>query len=244
MITTSELDHLPVPPVSPPPGNRAPGDLRSRLAGLGGLIFAGVVVLQNILRGSESPANDASAREVLGYYADHRAMTFVLVTTFVVSGLGLAAFLGGAMPRLLQSGRRGWATMGAVGAMAIMVLFTIVVGAEQALSVAANRPNPSAATIEALWVLHNSIFSLLDLFIAIALFGLAKAGVAAGVTPRIFERLAPIAGALLLVATVAGPAIAGGDAMPLFGVGVVGFLVWLAFLATTGLRLVRTGNEG
>src|SRR5712691_1360316 len=48
-------------------------------------------------------------------------------------------------------------------------------------------------------ILHNSVFSVLDLFIAIALFGLARAGVAAGVTPRAFAWLAPIGTALLLV---------------------------------------------
>jgi hypothetical protein len=247
MIPISELDPRPVAP-SPPeriPAHRGgpTTDLRARLAGVGALTFAGVVVLQNVLRGSEAPANDASARQVLDYYADHRAMTFVLVATFVLSGLGMAAFIGGSL-RHLASGGRGWATMGAVGATGIMALFSVVVGVEEALSVAADRLHPNAGAVEALWILHNSVFSVLDLFIAIALFGLARAGVAAGVTPRAFAWLAPIGTALLLVAAVAGPAIAAGEMVALFGVGVVGFVIWLAFLAATGVRLVRIGNEG
>ena len=93
--------------------------------------------------------------------------------------------------------------------------------------------------VEALWALHHSAFTVLDVWIAIALVGLAKAGVAGGTTPRVFERLAPAGAGLLLVSCVAGPAIAAGDAMALFGIGGLGFLVWLGFLATTGLRLVR-----
>ena len=53
-------------------------------------------------------------------------------------------------------------------------------------------------------------------------------------------RLAPLGSALLLRGTLAGPSIAAGDAMPLFGLAGVGFLIWLSFFAATGLRLVRS----
>ena len=116
----------------------------------------------------------------------------------------------------------------------------MVVGAEQALSVVASRTQPNIGAIEALWALHNSVFTVLDLFIAAALLGLSRAGIAAGITPRAFRRLAPIGSALLLVGAFAGPSIAAGDAMPLFGLAGIGFVIWLAFLATTGTRLVRS----
>jgi len=58
-------------------------------------------------------------------------------------------------------------------------------------------------------------------------------------TPKAFARLAPIGAAMLLVGTIAGPAIAVGHAMALFAVTGVGFLIWLAFLIVTGIRLVR-----
>jgi len=48
--------------------------------------------------------------------------------------------------------------------------------------------------------------------------------------------------ALLIIGVVAGPAIAGGDAVALFAVAGLGFLIWLAFLIVTGIRLVRTTN--
>ncbi|MGZ8713542.1 MAG: hypothetical protein ACXWZX_10105, partial [Mycobacterium sp.] len=193
------------------------GDISAKLAGIGGIGFAAIVVLQNIIRGGSAPANGATTDEVLTHYADHRAITFVLVATFVLSGAGMAIFLGGAMRRLMASERRGWALTGFAGATGILALFSVVVGCEQALSVVASGDHPNLGAIEALWALHNSVFTVLDLFIAAALLGLSRAGIAAGLTPRAFRRLAPIGSALLLVGTFAGPAIAAGDAMPLFG---------------------------
>jgi hypothetical protein len=222
---------------------RALEDIGPRLAGLGALGFVVIVVLQNLLRGSGAPANGAAIDEVLAHYADHRAITFVLVATFVLGGFGLAIFLGGAMRRLLAGNRPGWAITGCLGAAGVMALFTVVVGTEQALSVVAAGDQPDLGTIEALWALHNSVFTVLYLSLAIALVGLARAGVAAGLTPRAFEVLAPVGAGLLAIGAIAGPAIAAGDAMPLFGLAGLGFLVWLAFLASTGLRLVRSDRS-
>ena len=92
--------------------------------------------------------------------------------------------------------------------------------------------------LDGLWALHNSIFTVLFLFIGVALLGLSRAGVGAGVTPRVFERLGPIGFGLLALASMAGPYIAAGEAMPIFGLGGIGFLIWLAFLASTGVRLL------
>ncbi len=219
------------------------GDISARLAGAGALTFAVTVVVQNLVRGATAPTMDASGRELLAHYSGHDLITYFLTATYVVSGIGIAAFLGGAMRRLTASNRPGWAFTGFVGATSIMALFAVVVAAEQALGVVAHQDNASVASIDALWALHNSVFTVLELAIATALVGLARAGVAAGFTPRVFDRLAPVGAGLLLVGTLAGPSIAGGNSMALFGVSTLGFVVWLAFVATTGLRLVRTVEE-
>ena len=222
---------------------KAFGDISTRLAGAGAVTFAVTVLAQNIIRGASAPANGASTTDVLTHYADHRAITFVLIATYVLSAAGLFVFLGGAMRRLVGSTRRGWAFTGLFGAASILALFTVVVAAEQALSAVATRGQPNiGGAVEALWTLHNSVFSVLDLSIAAALLGLSRAGIAAGITPRAYRRLGPIGAAMLVVGTLAGPAIAIGDAMPLFGVAGVGFLIWLTFLFTTGVRMIRS-NE-
>jgi hypothetical protein len=221
---------------------RAAGDISARLAGAGAITFAATVLVQNIIRGASVPGNGATTADILTHYTEHRPITFALVATYVLSAVGLATFLGGVMRRMLSSDRRGWAVTGLVGSTCIMSLFAIVVAGEQALSVTAQRSQPNLGAIEGVWTLHNSVFTILDLSIAVALLGLSRAGVAAGITPRVFTRLAPVGSALLLVGTLAGPSIAAGDAQPLFGLAGLGFLIWLAFLTTTGLRLVRS-NE-
>jgi hypothetical protein len=219
---------------------RSFGDLSGRAAGVGALAFAVIVVLQNVIRGAYAPANDASGREVLTHYADHRALTVVLAVTFVLSGVALATFLGAVMRRLLAGDRPAWAYTGAIGAIGIMAVFAVLVGTEEALSVVATGREPDVASIEALWALHNSVFTVLLLSVAVALLGLGRAGVAAGITPAAFERLAPVGCALLALASAAGPFIAAGDAMPIFGLGAAGFLIWLAFLVVTGRRLMQS----
>jgi hypothetical protein len=222
---------------------RKVGDISTRLAGAGAVTFAVMVLAQNIIRGGSAPANGASAADVLTHYADHRALTFVLTATYVLSAAGLFVFLGGAMRRLVSSARKGWAYTGMFGAATILALFTVVVGAEQALSGIATRGQPNiGGAVEALWALHNSVFALLDLAIAAALLGLSRAGIAAGITPKVFRRLGPIGAAMLIVGTLAGPAISIGDAMPLFGVAGAGFLVWLVFLFTTGVCMIRSSE--
>jgi hypothetical protein len=216
------------------------GDVKARTAGIGALVFAVIVVLQNVLRGASAPANDATGREVLAHYADHRAITVVLAATFVLSGVALALFLGGIMRRLLAGDRPGWAYTGAVGAIGIMAVFAVLVGTEEALSIVARGSEPSVASIDALWALHNSVFTVLLLSVGVALLGLGRAGVAAGITPRAFDRLAPVGFVLLALAAAAGPFIAAGEATPVFGLGVVGFVIWLAFLISTGRRLLRS----
>src|SRR3954449_2640732 len=232
---------IPAPTAPTAPSHQTFGDISSRLAGAGAITFAVNAMAQNVIRGASAPANGASTADVLTHYADHRSLTFVLVASYALSAAGLFVFLGGAMRRLVATTRRGWAFTGLFGAASILALFTVVVAAEQALSAVATRGQPNVGgAIESLWMLHNSVFSLLDLSIAAALVGLSRAGIAAGITPKVFRRLAPVGAAMLVVGTVAGPAIAIGDAMPLFGVAGVGFLVWLTFLFTTGVRMIRS----
>lgn len=236
MLTTPHPTSLPTPAEAP--GASRPGP-STRLAGIGALTFVAIVILQNIIRGGSAPANSASADEVLTHAADHRSLTFVLVGTFVISAIGLATFLGGAMRRLAASARPAAAYTGFVGAAGVVALFSVVVASEQAISVIAHGSDPDLGAVSALWALHNSVFTVLMLFVGVALLGLGRAGVAAGITPRAFEWLAPLGTALLAIAAAAGPGIAAGELGGLFAVGLVGFAIWLAFLLTTGRRLVR-----
>jgi hypothetical protein len=237
MAATQNVPSSRVDAPDDPAGERS--DLSGRLAGFGAIVFVVIVLLQNVIKGATAPQNGAATATVVRFYADHRSVTAVLTVTFVLSGIGLALFLGGAMRRLATGPGRGWAYTGFAGAMGIMVLFSTEVAAEGALSVLGTRANPSASAIEAIWALHNSLFTVLFLAIGVALLGFGRAGVLAGLTPRAFTWLAPTGLGLLALAAAAGPFIAAGDAVPLFALGALGFLCWLAFLVTTSTRLIR-----
>ena len=172
MLATAEPTTAAVDPTAPPT-RRVLGDIPARFAGVGALAFVAVVVLQNVLRGGSAPANGASSDEVLTHYADHRSITFVLIATFVLGGTALAVFIGGAMRRLIAGGRPGWAITGLIGATGVMALFAVMVGVEQALSVVASGDAPDLGAVQALWALHNSVFSVLMLSIGLALLGLS-----------------------------------------------------------------------
>ena len=231
----SALDErLSQPPPAPPER-----DLSRRLAGAGAATFAVIVVGQNAVRGSAAPMPGASGADVLEYYADHRAVTTVLLASFLVGAVSLAAFVGGSMRSFLTSARRGWAITGLIGAIGVIAMFAGVVASEQALTVLASGDGADTATAESIWALHNSLFTVNFAFIALALVGLSRAGIATGTTPRPFRWLAPIGAGLLSVGTVAGAYIAAGDAAALFGIATTGFVVWLAFLVTTSTRLLR-----
>ncbi len=224
--TTREPDH-------------PPRDMKARVAGAGAVGFAAIVLLQNVIRGAAAPANDATSKEVLTYYTDHRAVTVVLMCTFVLSGIALAMFLGGAMRRLVAGGRPGWAYTGMVGAVGIMTLFGSGgrrrrgdVGRARTRQL--NPAVPRRVVGVAQQHLHRPV-------------PLHRCGAAGPLEGRRRAPASPLGSssvsvpsgsALLALASMAGPFIAAGDAMPIFGLGGIGFLIWLAFLASTGVRLL------
>lgn len=217
-------------------------DIGARAAGFGALGFAVCVIAQNVVRSSAPQPGDDIA-EVVTHYADHRAVTVVLLVTFVASLGALVTFLAGSAKRLLASSRRGFAALGIAGATTVIGLFAAVVASEQALSVIAQSDDPDLGAASALWAFHNSVFTVNLVFIGFALLGLAWAGIAAGVTPSWLGPVAPVGAGLLALGTVAGPYLAAGDALPVFGISVIGFVVWLVFMVATGVRLVRAGTR-
>ncbi len=207
-----------------------------RTTGWAALAFAVIVAAQNLIRGSVAPLNNAPLADVVAYYSHHRGLEVTLSVTFVMSGIALAAFLGGMLSLTAGEPERAWAFTGFAGGVGIFVLFSTMVGVEGALVAVAGGQQPSVDAVNALWALHNGVFAVLDLSIAVALVGLSRAAMAAGIAPRVFSWLAPAGAALLAVGAVGSPLLADGSAMPVLFAAVVGFVVWLSFLAATGLR--------
>jgi hypothetical protein len=210
-----------------------------RLMAAGGAAFATIVAAQNVIRGAGAPLNDASVTDVLEHYRDATGLTLLLTAMFVVGGFCLAGFVAEIGRRLFRRGAGLWASVGVIGAVGVIVTFSLVVGIESALVGAAGREHPDLGTIDALWLTHNAVFSILDLVLAVALLGLARAAVTTGIAPGLFRWLAPLGAAGLAFAAAATPVIADGSAMAAQGPALAGFVIWLLFLFTTSVRMIR-----
>jgi hypothetical protein len=207
------------------------------VAGIGGLTFVGTVLVQNALR-ARFPANDAAAEEVMRYYADHRGTTLVLAALFAVGSIGIVTFLGGAVARAARGARRGLAIAGGVGGAAIFGMFSVMVALDIAIAGYVHRGAPDTSVVEGLWVLHNSVFGVLLAAIGVTLASLATACAACGLLNRNWKAAGIVGGSLLLVGAATTPAIV--DGSPTMFIGVLGFLVWIAFVATASVKMLRS----
>jgi hypothetical protein len=211
----------------------------SRIAGIGGLAFVVIVLGQNVVRGAVAPRADAAPAALIAAYADHRMTSRGLVGAFAISGVALALFVGGAWTRIAKDRANAWAQVFLLGAAGIFALFATMMGVEIALLVATDAPTPSPAVVETLWTLHNGIFGVLQLAIAVGVLGLSLGAVDRGLAHRAFRWIGPAAATLLVVGVVAAPDVAAGGAAPAMGLAGVGFLGWLAVMANTSLSLLR-----
>ena len=208
----------------------------TRVAGLGGLTFAGSVIVQNVLRAGY-PTNDASAQQVAEFYADHRGITFVLAALYPIAAVGIVAFVAGLASYAFRRGAGLPAMAGALGGAAIMANFTVLLATDTAISGYVNRGTAGLEVVEGLWVFHSSVFGVLLASIGIALAGLATAAVKAGVLGLRWRPVAYAGSGLLLAAAMTSPLII--DGAPTMFLGLVGFLVWVAFVAAASVSMLR-----
>ena len=107
----------PTAPTAPAATNIASLDER-RLAGIGAIVFASLVVITNILQGS-MPAMNADSAEVVAYITDHRAQNMFATVGFALGAPFLLMFASAFYGRLKAVGRPEdlvWARFGMIGA--------------------------------------------------------------------------------------------------------------------------------
>jgi hypothetical protein len=208
-------------------------------AGLGGLIFLSLVVLQNVLTATSNPPNDASAQQILVFAHDGAWKIQLLFITYVIGFPALFTFVGGLSGLAVKRDPRA-ALPGRIGQYSIVVaavLIGLINVAQVTLVAASGDLAADLALVRTLWAVHNAIFTLNFVAVAGALFGLGRAAAISGIVP-VWMGNVSLAGALALVAS-ALPIVAEVHGSPLLGLGLAGFLCWLVFLAVAGLSLLR-----
>jgi hypothetical protein len=206
------------------------------VGGIGGLLFIATVAVQNGIRLS-APGDDAPAARVIHFYATTRTSTLVLAALFPIGAAGLAAFLGALGSRLSSSSGRAPAIAGLLGAAGIFASYSMLVATDVALSAYVHRGAPDPGVVSALWVTHNTVFGVLLVAIAVALCGLSVSAAATGLLAGPWKQVGTLGALALAVTGAAAPALV--DGSRIIGLGLVGFLAWLAFVAASSVTMLR-----
>ncbi len=242
MSTTTSIADTSLAPTREGAPDAAGGTRPGRLgwAGLGGIVFAVTIIVQNILRGAGSPANDADPAAVVHYFATHRGIEWTLVVLFSIGGFGITLFAGGLWARTTSADprTRPWAQTGVIGVCGIVAIFSTMVACEVALMTLAHQPAAAPEAVTVVWLLHNSVFAVLTLSMAVALLGLSQAASQTRVVPALFKPVGIVGASLLALNTALAPAVAE-TSTPLLAFGLAGFVCWVAFVATAGYTLLH-----
>ena len=207
-----------------------------RLAGTGGLVFAAILVADNIIRAS-APGFDAAPAQVSAYFLDHRAAALVPLGLFPAGLLAFFPFVAGLWARARQEDSRWWASVGVLGAATIAALFAIVNITEIVLTAKAAQLASSPAVVQALSTLRAAAFGLDLAAIGVALIGLSRAAAAMRLIPSWLALAAWPAAACLLTASTFTVALADGG--PWLAPALAGFIVWVVFVITASVSLLR-----
>jgi len=151
--------------------------------------------------------------------------------------LALFAFVAAVWTTADREESRWWAGAGALGAATVAALFALVNITEIVLTAKAGRLAASPAVVQALWALHAAAFGLDMGAIAVALIGLSRATASAGLIPAWLAAVSWPGAACLLIASVFTVALTNGG--PWLAVGLAGFIVWLVFVITASISLLR-----
>ena len=206
-----------------------------RAAGAAGLVFAAILLVQNILR-AQAPSLGATPTTVAAYFEHHRAAVLIPLGLFPLGLVCLVAFVA-AMWTEADDDRRLWAHLGALGAAAIAALFWVVNITEIALAAKAASLASTPAVVQALWAIHAGAFGLDLAAIAVTLIGLSRAARSGRlVGPWAAIAALPGAACLLIAATFT---VASADGGPWIALGLVGFVTWLVFVVAASIALLR-----
>jgi len=207
-----------------------------RVGGLAGLGFVATVLTVNIIQGAVGqPMAGASKSEMLAFYADNRGVLDLVTGAAPLAWITLILFAAGVVAALRPHERLSgdtWSLAGFGGVVMQSAIFPGVVATQAALA-----SGVSDDSAWALWQVHNGLFTLNAMSLAIVLVSFSIGGSRSGLISGWQKKVGLVAAALLAVAAVLTPLTLDGSPVGLLGFG--GFLLWLVFIASTSLRLLR-----
>lgn len=215
--------------------------VRGRLVGSAAIAFAVLVVTENVLFAvTDAPSYGDPIDDVLAYYAasgDAVAIVSGLVALYLPLLLVFVTGLHGLVARRGGTGA-DWSLLAVAAGAALSAIFVLVNVLQIGLALFARDAAEPTSAFELVWQIHAAAFALTMPMLGMTCIGVILAAHASGLTPA-WQRLLGLAGGtLLLIAGLGNFAIAEGSA--LIFVGLLGFLAWLVWMLTTGVRLLRS----
>ena len=211
--------------------------LSRRLGGLAGLSFVAIVGLVNIILGSSGmPRAGASRAEVQTYFTDHGDTVALACSLATLVWLCLAVFGAGLVARLRQQSPErveSWPLLGLGGVIMQNALFAGVVGTQVVLGTA----DLSGDNLWLVWQLHNALFTLNGTSLAIILLAFSVGGLRAGLIRRWHAGVGLTAATILQISSMTTPFHE--DSEALATIGLLGFVLWLVWVTTYSLVLLR-----
>ncbi|TQM83029.1 hypothetical protein FHX81_5442 [Saccharothrix saharensis] len=204
-----------------------------RVAGFAGLGFATLIVLANVIVVPTGlPPTGADTADAVAYFSANRAVVGLTSALTPAAWVLSTVFAAGAVAALWRSDRdRGaaWSLVGFAGVLLQNGAFAGVTALRLALV-----DDPTGV----LWPLHDALFTLNGVFLALALLGLSLAGRHAGLIARWHAGLGLLSAALLFSSATLTPWIVR-HAGPLGLLGLTGWLLWVAWIVAYSTALIR-----
>ncbi|NUQ86901.1 MAG: hypothetical protein HOQ43_00325 [Glycomyces artemisiae] len=217
------------------------GGAFGRVSGLAAIGFAAIILLANLLIAVPAglPNTGADAAEVAEFFSAESGAVG-LMTAFLPAAWMLAAVFGAGVFAAVRDGERDRAEAWSLVGFAGLILQNTTITAVSAIRLALANTGAEAAP-DALWAVHDALFTLNGAFLALALLGLSIAGRRAGLIRPWHAVLGFAAAALQFTsATLAAPVTAHGGALGL--IGLAGWLLWVLWLVCYGLALFKGRN--
>ena len=210
-----------------------------QVAGIGGLVFLALLIVQNLLKATTNPPNSATAAQIV-HFARHDAWTVdLLVVTYVIGFPCLFLFAAGVAKRCgeLEPASEIWSRLGRSSVAVIAVLFGLVNILQVVIVASRNDLAADPGLASTLWTFHNALFTINLVAVAGALLGFGRAATIARLVPPRLGYL--LVGGSALLAIAAAPAVSEVRGSSILAAGLAGFLCWLVLLAVASLRLLR-----
>lgn len=214
----------------------------NRVAGIGGIAFAALIVLANIiLAPSGFPHAGTATTEVVGYFTTSAAAIGGATALIPAAWIGASVFAVGV---LLQARRAsdtaiGWTLLGVVGVVLQNATFAGVVAIRLGLATADRL---DAALVDVVWTVHDALFTLNGTFLATALIGLSLGGIHGRMVTRWHAGLGVIAAGLLFISATLSPLVVQSGGV--YGLlGLAGWVLWVVWIVIYAIGLLRTNPD-